>query len=31
MERLQQAEDVVAGWPALRTIGDHFLIVLARI
>lgn len=30
LARLQQAEDLIAGWPALRSMGDHFLIVLAR-
>ena len=27
---LQRADDVVGWWPGLRTMGDHFLIVLAK-
>ena len=29
--RLQALEDRVAGWPGLRQLGDHFLIVMSRV
>lgn len=30
MARLQQIDDRVGGWPGLRSLGDHFLIVLRK-
>jgi len=30
VERLQRLEDLIAGWPGIRSWGDHFLIVLRR-